>query len=426
MYQRGHDKETKDGTAELPTSVAELRQLVLEQQQKLEQQSLFIDQLLEQIRLARHQHFGTRSERFSIDQLALAFNEAAAAAERDDPDTEQPDLLSTVAVPAHRRAKGGRRPLPKSFPRVEIVHEIDEDNCQCGECQSDLMPISEKVTEHLDIQPARVQVLRHVRKTYACKACDGKPVTANMPNQPIPRSLASPGTLAHVAVAKYVDGLPLYRQEKKLARIGVQLPRSTLAHWMVKAGELVQPLINLLRERLLAYDIVAMDETRLQVLKEPGKRAESQSYLWVQRGGPPDHPILLYDYDPSRSQKVPIRLLEGFEGYLLTDGYEAYGKVCAEYGLTALGCWAQAGASSTRPSRRKACLGLRSARPRLPAWPWQRSSSCIGSSERPKPCPPRNGSGSGRNGPCRCSTISASGSTSIYPSCRRARRSARR
>jgi hypothetical protein len=106
---------------------------------------------------------------------------------------------------------------------------------------------------------------------------------------------------AHVAVAKYVDGLPLYRQEKKLARIGVHLPRSTLAHWMVRAGELVQPLINLLRERLLAYDIVAMDETRLQVLKEPGKRAESQSHLWVQRGGPPDHPILLYDYDPSRS-----------------------------------------------------------------------------------------------------------------------------
>ena len=83
-----------------------------------------------------------------------------------------------------------------------------------------------------------------------------------------------------------------------------------------------------------------MDETRLQVLKEPGRRAESQSYLWVQRGGPPDHPILLYDYAPSRSQRVPIRLLDGFSGYLLFDGYEAYGKVCAEYGLTAVGCWA--------------------------------------------------------------------------------------
>jgi hypothetical protein len=114
MDQREQDNETR--STELRTSGAELRQLVLEQQSKLERQSLFIDQLSEQIRLARHQHFGVRSDRFSLDQLALAFNEAEAAAERSaDPDAEQPDLLGTVAVPAHRRARGGRRPLPKAF-----------------------------------------------------------------------------------------------------------------------------------------------------------------------------------------------------------------------------------------------------------------------------------------------------------------------
>ena len=157
MNQRHSDNETSNATADLPASVAELRALVLEQQKRLEQQSLFINQLLEQIRLARHQHFGVRSERFSIDQMALAFNEAeASAAVGDDANAEQPDLLGTVAIPAHRRAKGGRRPLPKSFPRVEIVHEIDEAGCQCGECQSELTAISEKVTEQLDIQPARV------------------------------------------------------------------------------------------------------------------------------------------------------------------------------------------------------------------------------------------------------------------------------
>ena len=130
-----------------------MRALVLEQQRQLERQSLFIDQLLEQIQLARHQHFGTRSERYSIDQLALAFNEAeVSAAGSDDPDALQPDLLGTVAVPAHRRAEGGRRPLPKSFPQIEIVYEIDEVKC---ECKAELMPISEKVTEQLDIQPAK-------------------------------------------------------------------------------------------------------------------------------------------------------------------------------------------------------------------------------------------------------------------------------
>jgi len=143
MNQRHSDSETRNDAADLPASVAELRQLVLERTKQLEQQSLFIDQLLEQIRLARHQHFGTRSERFSIDQMALAFNEAEATAAQD-PESEQPDLLGTVAVPAHRRAKGGRRPLPKAFPRVDVVHEIDEAGCQCGECQSELTAIGEK------------------------------------------------------------------------------------------------------------------------------------------------------------------------------------------------------------------------------------------------------------------------------------------
>ena len=319
-----------------------LQAQVLELHQKLEQQSLFIDQLLEQIRLARHQHFGTRSERYSLDQMALAFNEAEAAVDDENACALAQANGDTVVVPAHRPKKGGRRRLPKTFPRIEVVHELEEAECRCGKCAATLEPVSEKVSEQLDIQPATVRVIRHVRKTYACQTCDGAITTAPMPVQPIPRSMASPGTLAHIAVGKYVDGLPLYRQEKKLKRIGVDLPRSTLASWMVKAGMLVQPLINLLRDRLLSYDIVAMDETRLQVLKEPGKKAQSQSYLWVQRGGPPDHPILLYDYDPSRSQQVPIRLLHGFCGYLQTDGYEGYSKVCAEQGLTAVGCWAHA------------------------------------------------------------------------------------
>jgi transposase len=317
----------------------ELSSLVQRLQLKVEQQSQFINQLLEQIRLARHQHFGARSERFSLDQLSLAFNEAEAAAAELNIEISAADS-DTVVVPEHRRKKGGRRRLPKNLPRVEVIYTLDERDCRCDKCEAALHAVSEKVSEQLDIVPARVQVIRHIKKTYACEACDGSMKTAVMPAQPIPKSLASPGTLAHIATAKYVDGLPLYRQEKTLARIGVALPRSTLASWMVKTGSLVQPLINLLRDRLLAYDIINMDETRLQVLKEAGKSAQSQSYLWVQRGGPPDHPILLYDYDPSRSQQVPMRLLQGFKGYLQTDGYAGYAKVCAENDLIALGCWA--------------------------------------------------------------------------------------
>ena len=134
----------------------------------------------------------------------------------------------------------------------------------------------------------------------------------------------------------------MYRQEQILTRIGVDLPRATLAHWMIKVGVLIQPLINLLRDRLLGYDIIQMDETPVQVLKEPGKTAESTSYLWVQRGGPPECPIILFDYDPSRSHTVPVRLLAGFTGILQTDAYAGYGEAVRTYGLTHAGCLAHA------------------------------------------------------------------------------------
>lgn len=359
-----------------PESNQELKALVLELQAKLDQQTQFINQLLEQIRLARHQHFGVRSERYSLDQLALVFNEAEVAAglTPEDCSTDDTDAGSTadsIVVPAHLRKRGGRKPLPAELPRVEVVYTLDDTACSCGHCSKELSVIGEKISEQLDITPARVQVVRHVKKTYACGRCQGRPTTAPMPVQPIPKSMASAGTLAHIATAKYVDGLPLYRQQRQLKRIGVDLPRSTLANWMVKAGMLVQPLINLLRDRLLNHDIIAMDETRLQVLKEPGRRPQSQSYLWVQRGGPPDHPIVLYDYDPSRSQQVPIRLLDDFAGYLQTDAYEGYSAVISNNGITPLGCWAhvrrkfdealKAQAGMT-PEKRKASLAAHALR----------------------------------------------------------------
>jgi len=323
-----------------------LRDEVTTKEQKLAQQSQFIEQLLEQIRLAKHQHFGSRSERFNIDQLRLVFNEAEATVALEERLSSSESTTGgdsdDIKVPAHVRKRGGRRPLPAELPRVNITHELNEADRCCDTCDKPMEAVSEKTSEQLDIIPAQVQVLRHVRKTYACKACEGAPKTTPLPPQPIPKSLASPGTLAHVAVSKYVDALPLYRQQQQLKRLDVHLPRSTMARWMIKSAIVVQPLINLLRDTLLAYDIVLMDETRLQVLKEPGKSAHSQSTMWVQRGGPPEQRIILYDYDPSRSQEVPMRLLDDFKGYLQTDGYSGYDKVCANNQLIQLGCWAHA------------------------------------------------------------------------------------
>ncbi len=288
--------------------------------------------------MLKHQRFGRSSEQSGTTQLGL-FNEAECALDSEEDEGEEEE---TVPVAAHERKKRGRKPLPSWIRRIEIRHDLPEDEKFCKHDGQPLREMGQEVSEQLELIPATIQVLRHVRPKYACPKCKTGIQIAPPPPQLIPKSIATPGLLAHVAVSKYADGLPLYRQEKMLQRLGIDLPRATLASWMVKTGDSVQALINLMREDLLAEDILQCDETRFQVLKEPGKPATSQSYLWVQRGGTAERPILLYDYDPSRSGEVPKRLLEGFQGYLQTDGYEGYNAVCSAYGLTHVGCWSHA------------------------------------------------------------------------------------
>ena len=221
--------------------------------------------LQEQLNLALARRYAASSEKLSPDQVNL-FDEAECDA---NPEVDEEDDTETISVPAHTRKKRGRKPLPDTLPRVEVIHEIPEDQRHCPHDGQVLAEINQVVSEQLDIIPAQVRVIRHIRKQYAC-SCGQCIQTAPLPGQPIPKSMASPGLLAHIAVSKYQDALPLYRQEQILQRIGVSIPRSTLANWMIRSGQLVQPLINLLRDHLLAYDIVQMDETTVQVLKEPG------------------------------------------------------------------------------------------------------------------------------------------------------------
>jgi transposase len=150
-----------------------------------------------------------------------------------------------------------------------------------------------------------------------------------------------PGLLAYIAVAKYQDAMPLARQEKILRRTGVDLPRATLAGWMIKLAALLAPMIEQLRASLLAYDVVQIDETRIQVLEEAGRSAASDSYIWVQRGGPPRQPMVLFHYDPSRGQAPAKELLAGFAGYVQSDGYEVYTALAATRSdIRLIGCCA--------------------------------------------------------------------------------------
>lgn len=319
---------------QLPDDIDALKSLVADQAVRNEQLQSKIILLQEQLNLALARRYAASSEKIAPDQIRL-FDEAEVEAQAE------PVEEDAITVPEHTRKKRGRKTLPEALPRIDVIHALSDAERICPHDGKTLTEIGDVTSEQLDIVPAKIQVIRHIRKQYACR-CGHCIKTAPLPAQPIPKSMASPGLLAHITVSKYQDALPLYRQEVILKRIGVELPRATLANWMIQVGSLIQPLINLLRDRLLAYDILQMDETTVQVLQEPGKTAHSKSYLWVQRGGPPDQRVVLYDYDPGRGAGVPKRLLEGFKGYLQTDGYDGYNAVVAVNGLTHVGCMAHA------------------------------------------------------------------------------------
>ena len=331
--------------ADLPDSIEELRALVLRQQEQQQEHETEISerdneiaQLREYIRLLKSQRFGPSSERTVAEQMGL-FNEAETLCDEAS-DTEE----ASIEIPAHaRRKRGGRRPLPAFLPREEILHDLAEDQKVCGnDPNHPLVAIGSEKLEQLVFLPATAKVLVHLRPKYACPTCKDGIQTASMPPQPIPKSMATPSLLAQVAVSKYVDGAPLYRQEAMFRRIGVDLSRATLAFWMIKMGDLTQPLVDRFLQALRDRDYLLADETPFQVLKEEGKRATSDSFLWALRGGDAEHPLLYYEYSPTRGGEVIERMLAGFQGFLQTDGYAGYDALGEQPGIVHVGCFAHA------------------------------------------------------------------------------------
>jgi len=304
---------------------------------RIEHQSERIDSLKETINKLLAQRFGRSSEKLpELDPAQIhLFDEAEAALEADELNSDQ-----GIDVAGHKR-RPRRAPLPADLPRVDVLHDLPAEQQFCPHDGSALKRIGEDVSEQLDIIPAKIQVLRHVRAKYACPCCDRHIALADRAAQILPKSLASEGLLAYVATCKYIDGLPLNRISKAISRIGVDLSRQTLAGWMIAVAQAVEPIVQRMSVLLNACGTQQMDETRVQVLREPGKTAQSQSYMWVRTGGQENGtPIRLFHYAPSRSGDVPIELLDGFSGYLQTDAYAGYEAAHAKYGLTPVFCWA--------------------------------------------------------------------------------------
>ena len=328
-------------SAVLSADVGELQRLVITLRKENSYLSCRSAVLEEELRLLRHKIFGRRSERFSVEELRQSslFDEAEFTEQESAP---QP----TIEVAAHRRAKRGRRPLPASLPREEILHDIPEEQKVCS-CGQRLVRIGEETSEQLEIIPQQIKVIRHVRPKYACSNCEGlhseqAVKIALVPAQIIPKSIVTPGLLAYILVSKFCDAIPFYRQEKLFRRIGVELSRVDFCHWAVQVARQCDPLIEIFLDEIRAGPVVQMDETRLQVMKELGRANTAQSFMWVLRGGPPESPMVVYRYHPTRSARVPLQYLSEYHGYLQTDGYEGYADVGRLEGIVHVGCWVHA------------------------------------------------------------------------------------
>ncbi len=316
-----------------------------ERYEKLEQQNAELTAKVkwfeEQFRLSQQRRFGSSSERTVSDaeQLEL-FNEAESEAK---PELEEP-TVETITY-SRRKKVGQRKELLENLPVETIEYRLTEEEQVCSCCGGPLHEMSTEVRQELKIIPAQVKVVKHVRHVYSCRRCEREEintpiVTAPMPSPVFPGSLASPSAMAYIMSQKYVEGMPLYRQEQQLARLGINLPRQTLANWMLHgADKWLSLLYDRMHHHLLKQDILHADETTLQVLREPGRAAETKSYMWLYRSGREGPPIILYEYQTTRASKYPRRFLSGFKGYLHIDGYAGYNGLPD---ITLVGCWAHA------------------------------------------------------------------------------------
>lgn len=310
--------------------IQSLDKALKEKQQLIRAQQQHIEKIEAYLRLSRIQRFGSSSEKmpwqvdlFDEAELAVAISELEA----ELPEEDLPERA--------RSRKRPQRGFSDKLPRVVIQLALTDED-KAGASKTFFV----KVKEELDVVPARARVLEYWQEKAVFEGDHGETLVraATRPVHPLGKCKASLSLLAYIMVAKYADGLPLYRLEGILSRYGGSISRTAMANWIIRLEDVFKPLLNLMREHQLQGDYLQADETRLQVLKETGKAATSDKWMWVIRGGPPDEPVVLFEYDPSRSGEVASRLLSGFKGILQADGYSGYNAICRDEDIRRIGC----------------------------------------------------------------------------------------
>ena len=296
-------------------------QVIEKKSSVIEEQKKRIEILEEYLRLERARRFGASSEQ-SPHQEPLLFDEAEAIEETASISAELEALQAISDTPKKR----GRKGLSKNIPRHQVHINLSEEE-KAGAVDT-FYSFSK---EELDIVPAKVRVIEYLQEKAVFVDEGTRHIkAATLPKHPLNKCIASISLLAYIIVSKYCDGLPLYGLEAILKRYGGDITRTSMANWAIRLAVELQPLINLAREHQLAYDYLQIDETRIKVLKEINKSPHTDKWMWVSKGGPPDKPVVLFDYDPSRGQEVAARLLDGFEGYVQCDGLASYDAACGK------------------------------------------------------------------------------------------------
>ena len=333
--------------------VKENKQTLAEKEQALTEKAQRIEQLLDYILMLRKRQFGASADRTNKDQVSL-FDEAELEqllAELDLPSDRDADKPGTQKKAKDDKKKPVRRPLPADLDRIEKIIDLsEEEKAPIGD---DWTFIGYDTSEQLAVIPRQHYVIAFKRAKYApnhdavAGAEQGLRI-APRPEQVLPKSIAHSSVIADVVVRKYVDGLPFYRQEAIYHRDHIDLSRQTMSGWVIQLHERLIPLMAVMKQLLYQGRVIHIDETRLQVLNEPGRENTQLSYMWVYGGGPPDKPVIWYQYADSRGGEIPVDFLfpteevpPTCEMYLVTDGYEGYNALSKSTGILGHGaCWA--------------------------------------------------------------------------------------
>ena len=327
--------------------VAILEDTILKQKQEIEELKRKLEHMNEVFANAQRARFGQSSEQKNYvlgkDQISL-FNEAEDC---QDHKAEEPNP-DTIVIAAHeRKKKRSQAEMLNHLPEEEVLLELPEEQLICGKCGGKMKPIGKKFLRHeMQIIPKQVKLLAYYTVTYVCDGCEKDTGFAHIASvkPPVPlmkHSLASPSTVAYIMTQKYVDGLPLARQEKIWAREGISLSRATMANWIIQCSQTwLKPLYKHMKQELLTHSVIHADETVVQVLKEDNKPATSESRMWLYASAALlRRQVRIFEYQPDRSGKRPESFLRGFTGWMITDGYSGYNQV---QNVIHCGCWSHA------------------------------------------------------------------------------------